>query len=69
MKQLSVDLETYSSVDLKKSGVYRYAESPDFEIILFGYSVDGGEVTVVDMKAGEEIPSEIMRCRRYYIFN
>lgn len=60
MKTLSIDIETYSSVDLAKSGVYRYAESPDFEILLFGYSVDGGPVEVVDLAGGEEIPQVIL---------
>ena len=44
MKNLEIDIETFSSVNLAKSGVYRYVESPDFEILLFGYSVDGGVV-------------------------
>lgn len=57
---LSIDLETYSSVDLKRSGVYPYAESPDFEILLFGYSADEEEVQVVDVACGEEIPTEIL---------
>jgi len=52
MKHLALDLETFSSIDLKKSGLYRYAESPDFEIFLFGYSVDGGGVHVVDVASG-----------------
>ena len=56
IKSLSLDLETYSSVDLGKSGVYKYVESPDFEILLFGYSVDGGEVHVVDFTAGKQLP-------------
>lgn len=43
---LEIDIETFSSVNLAKAGVYRYAESPDFEVLLFGYSVDGGEVKV-----------------------
>ena len=60
MKNLEIDIETYSSVDLKKSGVYKYAESPDFEILLFGYSVDGGEVRTVDLACGERIPREIL---------
>lgn len=60
IKQLSCDIETFSSVDLKKSGVYKYAESPDFEILLFGYSVDGGEVQVIDFTAGETLPCEII---------
>lgn len=59
MKTISVDLETYSSVNLAKSGLYKYAESPDFEILLFGYSVDGGPVQVVDLACGEKIPSVI----------
>ena len=61
MKSLGVDIETYSSVDLAKSGVYRYSESPDFEILLFGYAVDGGEVIVVDLANGEKIPDEILQ--------
>lgn len=59
MRTLSIDIETYSSVDLAKSGVYRYAEAPDFEILLLGYSVDGGPVQVVDLACGEKIPQEI----------
>ena len=58
---LSIDLETFSSVDLKKCGVYKYAESPDFEILLFGVSVDGGEVTVYDLASGDTVPEEIIR--------
>ena len=49
MNSISIDIETFSSANLQKSGVYRYAESDDFEILLFGYSVDGGEVQVVDL--------------------
>ncbi|HEY9574538.1 MAG TPA: hypothetical protein VIR32_03280, partial [Lachnospiraceae bacterium] len=60
MKSISIDIETYSSVDLRKAGVYKYAESDDFEILLFAYSVDGGEVKVVDLAKGEEIPKEII---------
>ena len=60
IKNLSIDLETYSDVDLPKCGVYKYAESPQFEILLFAYSVDGGEVQVVDLASGEKIPSEIL---------
>ena len=58
---LSIDLETYSSVDLKKSGVYPYAESSDFEILLFAYAVNEGEVQVVDIACGEEVPDEILQ--------
>ncbi|MFP3153398.1 DNA polymerase [Lachnospiraceae bacterium ZAX-1] len=60
MKTISIDIETFSGYDLAKCGVYKYAESPDFEILLFGYSVDGGEVDVVDLAGGETIPSEIL---------
>jgi DNA polymerase I - 3''-5'' exonuclease and polymerase domains len=60
MKNISIDIETYSSADLTKTGVYRYVESPDFEILLFGYSVDGGEVEVIDLAVGEKIPEEIV---------
>lgn len=58
---LSIDLETFSAVDLKKCGVYKYAESPDFEILLFGVSVDGGEVTVYDLAFGDIVPEEIIK--------
>jgi DNA polymerase len=60
MHSLFCDLETYSSVDLSKSGVFRYCEAEDFEILLFGYSVDGGAVQVVDLTRGEQIPNEIL---------
>lgn len=60
MKTLSIDIETYSDVPLSKTGVYRYCESPDFEILLFGYSVDSGPVQVVDLACGEKIPAEII---------
>lgn len=60
MENLSIDLETFSSVDLKKCGVYKYAESDDFEILLFGYSVDGSEVKVVDLAQGEKIPEVVL---------
>lgn len=60
MKKLSIDIETYSSNDLTKSGVYKYVEAPDFEILLFGYSVDDGEVRVVDLACGELIPEKIV---------
>ena len=60
MKFLSLDLETYSSADLNKTGVYRYAESPDFAILLFGYSIDGGDVQVVDIASGETVPEKII---------
>ena len=60
MKNIEIDIETYSSVSLQKCGVYKYAESPDFEILLFGYSVDGSPVTTVDLACGEEIPEKIL---------
>lgn len=60
MKTLSIDLETYSSVDLGKSSVYRYVESPDFDILLLGFSADGSQVQVVDLAQGEQIPPEII---------
>ena len=61
MKTLSIDIETYSSTPLQKSGVYRYVEAEDFEILLFGYSVDSGPVQVVDLACGEHIPKEILQ--------
>ena len=60
MKCISIDIETYSDVDLSKCGVYKYSSSPNFEILLFGYSVDGGDVRVVDVACGEEIPADIV---------
>ena len=60
MKQLSIDIETYSSIDITKSGMYQYVQSSDFSILLFAYSVDGGAVEVVDFTAGESLPSEIL---------
>nr|WP_330377366.1 DNA polymerase [Cellulosilyticum ruminicola] len=60
MESLSIDLETYSDIDLKKCGVYKYAESSNFEILLFAYSVDNGPVQVIDLAQGEDIPTEIL---------
>ena len=60
LKTLSLDLETFSDIDLSKCGVYKYASSPAFEILLFGFSVDGGEVQVVDLACGGEIPADIL---------
>lgn len=60
IKTLSIDIETYSSVNLAKCGVYRYAEEPDFEVLLFGYSINGGEVSVIDIANGEKIPTDII---------
>lgn len=61
MKKISIDIETFSTVDLVKSGVYKYAESESFEILLFAYSVDDGDVKVIDFTAGEHLPSEIYK--------
>ena len=60
MKNLEIDIETFSSANLQKCGVYKYSESPDFDILLFGYSVDGGEVRTIDLACGERIPGEIL---------
>ncbi len=60
MKSIEIYIESYSDVDLYKCGVYKYSSSPNFEILLFGYSVDGGDVKVVDLACGEEIPAEIL---------
>lgn len=60
MKTLSIDIETYSSVDLAKCGVYKYTEATDFDILLFGYSADGNPVQVVDLACGETIPPEVI---------
>lgn len=60
MKNISIDIETFSDVDLNKCGVYKYAESPNFEILLFGYAVDGGMVQVIDLAQGEQIPPKII---------
>lgn len=58
---LEIDIESFSDVDLKKCGVYKYAESPNFEILLFGVSVDGGEVMVYDLASGDTVPEEIIK--------
>lgn len=60
MKQISIDIETYSSVNLAKAGVYRYAASDDFELLLFSYSIDEGPVKIIDLTQGETIPQEII---------
>lgn len=60
MKNLSIDIESFSDVDLSKGGVYKYSESPNFDILLFGYAMDGGEIQVVDLASGEEIPPEVI---------
>ena len=60
IKNLSLDLETKSSVDISKAGAYKYAESPDFEILLFGVSVNHGPITVYDLACGDTVPEEII---------
>ena len=61
MKQISIDIETYSSTNLNQTGVYRYADSDDFELLLFGYATDFGPVKVVDLTQGEKIPAQIIK--------
>ena len=61
MKQISIDIETYSGTDLSKSGVYRYCEDPDFSVLLFGCSIDGGPVEVYDIASGEVVPEDIVQ--------
>lgn len=60
MNNLEIDIETYSSVSLQKCGVYKYAESPDFQILLFGYSIDGNDVRTIDLASGEKLPDEVL---------
>lgn len=60
MRELFIDIETFSPVNLTKSGVYPYAEHPGFDILLFGYSIDGGPVQVVDLVSGESLPGEVV---------
>ncbi|MDE7121965.1 MAG: hypothetical protein K2O42_07385, partial [Oscillospiraceae bacterium] len=61
MKKIKIDIESYSDVDLLKCGVYKYAASENFEILLFSYSVDGSEVQTVDVASGEKIPENILK--------
>lgn len=60
MKTLSIDIETYSDVPLQKTGVYRYVESPNFEILLFAYSADNHPVQMIDIACGEQLPKEVV---------
>lgn len=60
MKSISIDIESFSDMDLSKCGVYKYSSSPNFEILMFGYSMDGGDVKVVDLACGEKIPVDIL---------
>ena len=61
MQHLNIDIETYSSVDIKSAGAYKYAMSPDFDILLFAYSLDSAPVQVVDFAAGDKLPGEILQ--------
>jgi len=61
MEHLSIDLETFSDIDITKAGLYRYVQSPAFEILLFAYSIDFGPVKVISLAEGEQIPSEIIQ--------
>ena len=56
MKHISIDIETKSSIDIGKAGLYKYAQSGDFEVLLFAYSADGAPVQIVDLACGEQIP-------------
>lgn len=60
MRELSIDIETYSSVDIGKAGLYKYVQSKDFEILLFAYSFDSEIVKVIDLAKGEQLPEEIV---------
>ena len=60
MIQLSIDIETYSSVNLLKSGVYAYADAPDFTILLFAYAFDNEDIKIVDIACGEKIPDKVL---------
>ncbi|MBA5728547.1 DNA polymerase [Aerococcaceae bacterium INB8] len=61
MRTISIDIETFSSVNLSKAGVYKYAESGDFEVLLFAYSIDSGPAQVVDIALGEKLPDEVLK--------
>lgn len=59
MQKISIDIETFSDIDLVKCGVYKYADSPAFEILLFAYSIDGGEIHIIDLASGDKLPEII----------
>lgn len=59
-KTLSIDIETFSSVDIGKAGLYKYVQSEDFEILLFAYSFDNGQVKIIDLAQGEQLPQEVV---------
>ena len=60
MRQIAIDIETFSPAPLAKTGVYPYAEHPDFRLLIFGYSIDGGPVEVVDLASGGGLPDEVL---------
>ena len=64
MQEIGIDIETYSSNDLKSCGVYKYVEAPDFTILLFAYSVDRGPVTCCDFAQGETLPENVVEALR-----
>ena len=61
MKTINIDIETFSSINISKSGIYKYVESEDFEVLLFAYSIDGGKTEIVDIANGEELSEEIIQ--------
>src|SRR5699024_12157403 len=60
MKTLEIDIETFSSINLTKAGVYKYSQSEDFEVMLFAYSINGGQVEVIDLALDDELPEEVL---------
>ena len=67
IKTISIDIETFSDIDLSKCGVYKYSESENFEILLFAYSINHEEVQVVDLALGEKIPEEVIKTVRFVL--
>ena len=61
MKTINIDIETFSSINISKSGVYKYVESEDFEVLLFAYSIDGGKTEIVDIASGEKLSEDIIQ--------
>ena len=61
MKHLNIDIETYSEVDITSSGAYKYVEDTAFEVLMFAYSIDFGEVQIIDLMQGEVLPDEIIK--------
>jgi DNA polymerase len=60
MKTICLDIETFSFADLRKTGVFRYVEEPDFEILLLSYAIDGGEIKTIDLAQGEKVPEKLI---------